>query len=142
MTEDTDLDIRAAMHGSTVWVVSPTIYKEVNSRTGNWISQRSCWIKGYMQTTLVYGFWPLKLLRRGSHKKFFGPFFLFGSTSLIYLLLFPPLWAVFLYWLFTKTTLLVPYSSWVLYVFVCCGVIPLLFICLLSSSAGRTSSFL
>ncbi|WP_457637574.1 glycosyltransferase family 2 protein [Oceanithermus sp.] len=116
VTEDADLGIRAAMHGYTVGVINSTTYEEANSRTGNWIRQRSRWIKGYMQTALVHSRQPLKLLKRVGLKKFLGFFFLIGGTPLIFLFS-PPLWLTFLYWLLTKTTLLEQYfPTWVLYI--------------------------
>ena len=115
VTEDADLGIRASMHGYKVGVINSTTYEEANNHLGNWIRQRSRWIKGYMQTALVHSRHPIKLLREVGFKQFFGFFMLIAGTPLTFLLS-PPLWAMFLYWLVTKTTALEPYfPPWVLY---------------------------
>lgn len=80
VTEDADLGIRAAMRGYTVGVVNSTTYEEANNRVGNWIRQRSRWIKGYMQTTLVHSRNPWRLLRQVGPWKFLGFFLLIAGT--------------------------------------------------------------
>jgi len=115
VTEDADLGVRAAMHGYTIGVVNSTTYEEANNRAGNWIRQRSRWIKGYMQTALVHSRQPLKLLRKVGLKRFLGFFLLIGGTPLTFLFS-PPMWALFFYWLLTKTRVLEPYfPDWILY---------------------------
>jgi len=54
VTEDCDLGIRMARQGYRTEVLDSTTWEEANSRTGNWIRQRSRWIKGYFQTHLVH----------------------------------------------------------------------------------------
>ena len=54
VTEDADLGIRVAARGKHVGVIDSTTFEEANRAYGNWIRQRSRWIKGYMQTTLVH----------------------------------------------------------------------------------------
>jgi len=115
VTEDADLGIRAAMHGYTVGVVNSTTYEEANTRVGNWIRQRSRWIKGYMQTALVHSRRPLMLLKKVGAKKFFGFFLLIAGTPLTFLIA-PWLWVLFTYWLLTRTHALEPFfPAWVLY---------------------------
>ena len=63
VTEDADLGIRAAALGYTVGVINSTTYEEANTAAGNWIRQRSRWIKGYMQTLLVHLRQPVALVR-------------------------------------------------------------------------------
>ncbi len=108
VTEDADLGIRAAMRGYTVGVVNSTTYEEANNHVGNWIRQRSRWIKGYMQTALVHSRQPLKLLRRVGLRQFLGFFLLIAGTPLTFLLA-PVLWGLFLLWLATGTRALEPY---------------------------------
>jgi len=108
VTEDADLGIRAAMHGYTVGVINSTTYEEANTRVGNWIRQRSRWIKGYMQTALVHSRRPLELLRKVGVKQFMGFFLLIAGTPLTFLIS-PLLWLLFGYWLFTRTHALEPY---------------------------------
>ncbi|MFA9262458.1 MAG: glycosyltransferase [Undibacterium sp.] len=54
VTEDCDLGIRIAKLGFETVVIDSTTLEEANSQVGNWIRQRSRWIKGYMQSYLVH----------------------------------------------------------------------------------------
>lgn len=54
VTEDCDLGIRMARNGCRTEVLDSTTWEEANCRVGNWIRQRSRWIKGYLQTHLVH----------------------------------------------------------------------------------------
>ena len=54
VTEDADLGIRLAKRGLKTAVLDSTTLEEANSAFGNWLKQRSRWIKGYMQTYLVH----------------------------------------------------------------------------------------
>ncbi|MCY3023732.1 MAG: glycosyltransferase [Planctomycetota bacterium] len=54
VTEDCDLGIRMARNGYSTEVLDSTTWEEANSQVGNWIRQRSRWIKGYFQTHLVH----------------------------------------------------------------------------------------
>jgi len=54
VTEDCDLDTRLAHYQYKTAILDSTTYEEANSRVKNWIRQRSRWIKGLMQTYLVY----------------------------------------------------------------------------------------
>lgn len=49
VTEDADLGIRMTQKGYEVRLVASTTFEEANVSQGNWIRQRSRWIKGYMQ---------------------------------------------------------------------------------------------
>ena len=44
-------------------MINSTTYEEANRAPGNWVRQRSRWIKGYMQTLLVHLRQPRALLR-------------------------------------------------------------------------------
>ena len=59
VTEDADLGIRLFKRGYRTRIVDSTTYEEANSQFGNWIRQRSRWLKGYMQTWLVHMRHPL-----------------------------------------------------------------------------------
>src|SRR5262249_27281022 len=61
VTEDADLGIRLTQKGYRVGIVDSTTFEEAAHQTGNWIRQRSRWIKGYMQTFLVHMRKPLHL---------------------------------------------------------------------------------
>lgn len=107
VTEDADLGIRAAMHGYRVGIVNSTTYEEANKKLGNWIRQRSRWIKGYMQTALVFSRNPVALVRRAGLRQTLGFALLIGGTPLIFL--FQPISILLtIGWLVTRTTALDP----------------------------------
>src|SRR6266478_3341292 len=70
VTEDCDLGLRLARSGLKTIVLDSTTYEEANSQVKNWLRQRSRWIKGYMQTYLVYMRHPLDYLRSGRPREF------------------------------------------------------------------------
>ena len=102
VTEDADLGIRACAHGYRVGIINSTTYEEANSRYGNWLRQRSRWIKGYMQTLLVYNRHPLKMLRDVGLKNWLSFQLFIGGTPAVFLLT-PLVWSIFLYWILTQT---------------------------------------
>ncbi|OMQ15411.1 glycosyl transferase [Modestobacter sp. VKM Ac-2676] len=85
VTEDADLGIRASARGHRVAVVNSTTYEEANMAVGNWIRQRSRWIKGYMQTVLVHTRHPWRLLRSVGPRQTAGFALLIGGTPLMFL---------------------------------------------------------
>ncbi|GBD19277.1 Beta-monoglucosyldiacylglycerol synthase [bacterium HR27] len=104
VTEDADLGIRAAAHGYRVGVINSTTWEEANTRVGNWIRQRSRWIKGYLQTVLVHTRHPFRLLRSAGVRNALGFLLLIGGTPFAFLSLIP-LWSLTLIWLLTRTHL-------------------------------------
>ncbi|MDP1833918.1 MAG: glycosyltransferase family 2 protein [Candidatus Moranbacteria bacterium] len=54
VTEDCDLGIRIAKLGYRTEIFNSNTMEEATSKVGNWMRQRSRWIKGYMQTYLVH----------------------------------------------------------------------------------------
>ena len=64
VTEDCDLGIRLYMHGHRTETLDSTTWEEANSQVGNWIRQRSRWLKGYFITHLVWSRRPLHLIRQ------------------------------------------------------------------------------
>ncbi len=62
VTEDCDLGVRLYMAGLRTRTLDSTTFEEANSRVGNWLRQRSRWIKGYFVTHLVWCRRPLLLL--------------------------------------------------------------------------------
>ena len=54
VTEDCDLGIRLHREGYRTKILDSTTWEEANSRLGNWIRQRSRWVKGYIQTHLIH----------------------------------------------------------------------------------------
>jgi len=108
VTEDADLGVRATARGYTVSTIDSTTYEEANRAYGNWIRQRSRWIKGYMQTFLVNMRNPFKLIKRIGLKAFFGFVMFIGGTPFIFLMN-PILWAIFIIWLVTRAEV---FSDW------------------------------
>ncbi|NOY66637.1 MAG: glycosyltransferase [Gammaproteobacteria bacterium] len=102
VTEDADLGVRITQMGYRVGVVNSTTFEEANSRYGNWIRQRSRWIKGYMQTYLVHMRSPIKLYASLGHVGFWGFQFFIGGAVLSTLLA-PLLYAMYIMWLITDT---------------------------------------
>jgi cellulose synthase/poly-beta-1,6-N-acetylglucosamine synthase-like glycosyltransferase len=103
VTEDADLGIRLTQKGYRVGVVDSTTFEEASCQTGNWIRQRSRWIKGYMQTFLVHTRRPLHLLRTSGPLGFLGFVFFIGGTVLSSLLN-PVFWVLYLVWLAVATS--------------------------------------
>ena len=64
VTEDCDLGMRLTQYNLKTAIVESTTYEEANSQFGNWVRQRSRWIKGYMQTYLVYMRNPREMFTR------------------------------------------------------------------------------
>jgi len=87
-TEDADLGIRIGAKGLKVGVIRSTTYEEANSRVGNFIKQRTRWIKGYMQTFLVYMRNPFKLLAVVGVKAWLSFQLFIGGTPQLFVLNF------------------------------------------------------
>ncbi len=97
VTEDADLGIRLYKHGYKTAIVDSRTWEEANSRVGNWIRQRSRWIKGYMQTWLVHMRNPFKLWREIGAKGFMGFQVMILATPLLPLLN-PFFWVMMILW--------------------------------------------
>jgi cellulose synthase/poly-beta-1,6-N-acetylglucosamine synthase-like glycosyltransferase len=97
VTEDADLGIRIGQKGYRVGVVDSTTFEEASCRPGQWIRQRSRWMKGYMQTLLVHTRRPLHLIRTVGPLGFLGFVFFVGGTVLAGLLN-PIFWVFYAIW--------------------------------------------
>ncbi|MEL6422753.1 MAG: glycosyltransferase family 2 protein, partial [Pseudomonadota bacterium] len=64
VTEDADLGVRIARAGLTARMLRSVTYEEAPSRAGDWVGQRSRWLKGWMQTWLVHSRYPLRTARQ------------------------------------------------------------------------------
>ncbi len=106
-TEDADLGVRAFAEGYKVGVINSTTYEEANARLKNWIRQRSRWIKGYMQTWLVYSRNSRRLYKMVGLKGFIAFHLLIGGTPFTFLVN-PIMWLLLLIWILTKTKLIEP----------------------------------
>lgn len=103
VTEDADLGLRFAAMGYRVAVVDSVTYEEANSQTGNWIRQRSRWIKGHMQTWLVNMRDPAGLLRRVGFRGFCS-LQLFIGGGVLSAIGYPFMVVPFAIWVFTRST--------------------------------------
>ena len=100
VTEDADLGIRLAREGWYTGVIDSTTYEEANSQLGNWIRQRSRWVKGYMQTWLVHMRNPWKLLHEIGPVGFLSFQVMIFGTFLAYFIN-PVFWALLIAWYVT-----------------------------------------
>lgn len=98
VTEDADLGMRLAMHGYRTRMLDSVTMEEAPATLGAWIKQRSRWIKGYMQTWLVYMRAPQGLLRSIGVGGFWGFQFFIGGPPVVFLLS-PLMWALCGCWL-------------------------------------------
>lgn len=86
VTEDCDLGIRLAALGYRTLLMNSTTWEEANSGIGNWVRQRSRWIKGYLQTYLVHMRDPVGLARCLGLKSFLSFQLTVGGTPFALLL--------------------------------------------------------
>jgi cellulose synthase/poly-beta-1,6-N-acetylglucosamine synthase-like glycosyltransferase len=93
VTEDADLGIRLSKRGLTTTILDSTTYEEANSELGNWLRQRSRWIKGYMQTYLVH-MRDVRELGRNSRRIDMVMFQLIIGGKIVSMLVNPLLWAM------------------------------------------------
>jgi cellulose synthase/poly-beta-1,6-N-acetylglucosamine synthase-like glycosyltransferase len=93
VTEDADLGMRIARRGWGVRMMVSVTEEEANSRAGNWIRQRSRWIKGYYQTWLVHMRSPRRLWAQLGARQFFAFQLTLGFAGLTGLLN-PIFWAL------------------------------------------------
>lgn len=71
VTEDCDLGIRLFKHGFRTAVIDSVTLEEANSQVGNWLRQRSRWMKGYMQSYLVHMRSPQMMVKNNHHLALF-----------------------------------------------------------------------
>ncbi|HEV3174120.1 MAG TPA: glycosyltransferase family 2 protein [Actinocrinis sp.] len=129
VTEDADLGIRIARRGWDVRMMVSVTEEEANSKLGNWIRQRSRWIKGYYQTWLVHMRNPWRLWRELGTKRFLA-FHLTVGFSTFTTLVNPVFWALTVLYLTTGTKYLaVLFPAAVLYLGMATMVIGNLLMC-------------
>lgn len=63
VTEDADLGIRLYRRGFRAEVLDSTTYEEAACQPGNWLRQRTRWLKGWVQTYGVHMRQPIRLMR-------------------------------------------------------------------------------
>jgi glycosyltransferase XagB len=118
-TEDADLGIRTCAAKLRVGFINSTTYEEANAKVDNWIRQRSRWVKGYMQTFLVYCRHPFKLIRRIGLRNFLSFALFIGGTPVTFLAT-PIFYALFILgligMLLGNQMVSVLFPKWVLYI--------------------------
>ena len=82
VTEDADLGIRLARNGWQVGVLNSTTWEEAPSTFRSWLSQRTRWLKGWMQTYLVHTREPLRAAHELGLVRFVGMHILMGGLLL------------------------------------------------------------
>lgn len=102
VTEDADLGIRLFKRRWRTLILDSTTYEEANPEIGNWIRQRSRWIKGYAQTWLVHMRHPIALWRVLGTAGFWG-FQGFVGGRVLVLLLNPFYWGLTALWFLTHS---------------------------------------
>jgi len=92
VTEDADLGIRLFNQGYTTAIFDSETLEEANSKWGNWLRQRSRWIKGYMQTYLVHTRDLVKLVKKTKWHALVFQLVIGGKIAFI--LINPILWLI------------------------------------------------
>ena len=103
VTEDADLGLRLHALGYRVGVIDSTTFEEATGTIGNWLRQRSRWMKGYMQTMAVQARRPRTMLREAGLLGTIGIAAFIGGTVLSSLAN-PLVWGLSLAWLATHGT--------------------------------------
>ena len=93
VTEDCDLGVRLHAAGYRCDLLDSVTWEEANSKVGNWLRQRSRWLKGYMITHVVWMRHPLRLLFQLGPLGFLR-FLLVISSVGVLTVLNPILWAI------------------------------------------------
>ncbi len=82
VTEDADLGIRLARKGWRVEMLNSVTWEEAPPDIATWLGQRTRWLKGWMQTSLVHLREPRRLWRELGPRAFFGFNILLGGVIL------------------------------------------------------------
>jgi len=96
VTEDADLGIRLARLGGRVAMLDSTTFEAAPARFVPWFKQRTRWLKGYMQTSLVHLRDPAGLSAAMGLRGSAAVFFFFGGT-IWSALVNPLLWLIFVF---------------------------------------------
>ncbi len=101
VTEDCDLGVRLERAGYSTKILESTTWEEANSDLGNWIRQRSRWIKGYIQTHLVHTRNRFRTAWALGPKNYLSFLLTVGGLPAV-LLLNPIYWLIGAAWLFAR----------------------------------------
>lgn len=103
VTEDADLGIRLYKFDYKTAILDSRTWEEANSKTGNWIRQRSRWIKGYMQTWLVHMRHPVTFYKTLGLRGLLGYQAMILGTPLLPLIN-PFFWLLMVLWILTEAS--------------------------------------
>jgi len=106
VTEDCEVGIRLARQGYKVEILDSISFEEATSSIGAWIRQRSRWIKGFIQTSIVHLRHPFRFKREvGGWRNFFAFIFTIPLSVATNLLNFF-YWCLLIAWFATKSVLI------------------------------------
>jgi len=97
VTEDCDLGVRLHARGYRTAMLASTTWEEANPALLNWLRQRSRWVKGYLQTYLVYMRHPFATFRALGPRAFWG-FQMVVGGSIACFILNPVYWLMTALW--------------------------------------------
>ncbi len=93
VTEDADLGMRLVKKGFKTALIDSVTLEEANSNAWNWFSQRSRWIKGYIQTYFVHMRNPGEFFKNWNDPHFFT-FQLVIGGKVLSMLINPLMWII------------------------------------------------
>lgn len=112
VTEDADLGIRLHYFGYATSTLPSLTLEEATLSIRAWLKQRTRWIKGYIQTWLVFTRDTRDLKQRLGQQGYYGFQFFIGAPALTFLLA-PVFWVVFVVsWLGVFGGTLPPAMQW------------------------------
>ena len=106
VAEDCEIGIRLQRHGYKVDILDSFSKEEATSTLSGWIKQRTRWMKGFIQTSIVHMRYPIKFKNQiGGWINFIGFFFAVPGTVIINILnlLY---WVLLIIWLITKAPII------------------------------------
>ena len=106
VTEDADLGLRLARLGRGVRTIQSTTFEEAPVTLREWLPQRARWIKGYLQTFLVHVRLPSSIELPPLNFGGLLCLIFFVGASVIFALVNPIFWGIFLYGLAVDAALL------------------------------------
>ena len=105
VTEDCDLGLRLFYNGWRTRIIDSTTWEQACPRLGNWIRQRSRWVKGYMQTYFVHLRDPVETTLGLGVFNNLHYHLLIGGTAFAQLIN-PFYWTLALIWICTRSSVL------------------------------------
>jgi len=98
VAEDCDLGIRLRRFGYKTAIMRSYSQEEATSSFSNWLAQRSRWMKGFLQTTLVHLRYPLRFKNELGGWRYFIAFLLLVPGTVVINFLNIVFWTLFIVW--------------------------------------------